>query len=56
MIRNKTHDNLNELSDWIKNPINTGSVYIKPTINERSWQDTAYVYFYYFCCCAWLPE
>lgn len=43
-------------SDWIKKPIHTGSVYIKPTINKRSFKDTIYVYIYYFCCCGFLDR
>ena len=43
-----------ELSEWIKQPIHTGSVYIKPTIEKEYWPSKCFGYFYYFICCGYI--
>ena len=54
MIRSITYP---ELSDWIKQPIHTGSIYIKPTESEatvgnalQSCCSKCFAYFHYFFC------
>lgn len=49
MIRSNTYP---ELSEWIKQPIHTGSIYIKPTIEKESCSSKCFGYFYYFFCCS----
>ena len=55
MIRSITYP---DLSEWIKDPIHTGSIYIKPTEEKQSCCNKAgqalgkcFSYFYYFFCC-----
>lgn len=42
-----------ELSDWIKQPIHTGSIYIKPTEEKQSCCNKCFTYFYYIFCCSY---
>lgn len=51
MIRSITYP---ELSDWIKQPIYTGSVYIKPTKEETNCSKKCFSYLYYFFCCGYI--
>lgn len=39
---------LNDLKKWRNNPINAGSIYIKPTTDNDS---NYFGWFYYICCC-----
>lgn len=48
MIRSNTYP---ELSDWIKQPIHTGSVYIKKTEEKENYCIKCFSYMYYFICC-----
>lgn len=48
MIRSNTYP---ELSKWIKEPIHTGSVYIKPTREEDNYCIKCFSYLYYFLSC-----
>ncbi len=52
MIRSPTQPDLTEgsgaLTDWIKEPIHTGSIYVKPTEDKNNCKCFAYIYF--FCC------
>ena len=57
MIRSNTSKVLTaslypELSDWIKQPIHTGSIYIKPTEERKSICSKCFSYFYYIFCCS----
>jgi hypothetical protein len=59
MRRNNTFkvltESLNpELSDWIKQPIHTGSIYIKPTEERKSICNKCFSYFYYIFCCIYI--
>lgn len=49
MIRSITYP---ELSDWIKQPIHTGSIYVKPTEDKNN--SKCFSYFYYFFCCGYI--
>ena len=53
MIRSITYP---ELSDWIKQPIHTGSIYIKPTEERKSICSKCFSYFYYFFCCGYIKQ
>lgn len=50
----KRSDTIAVLSDWEKDPKHLGSVYIKPTENKRTFGETCYVYFHFFCCCKYV--
>lgn len=49
MMKSRTFSNLQ--AEWIKDPINVGSIYIKPTQEQRTYKECIYQYFYWFCCC-----
>jgi len=51
MIRSITYP---ELSDWIKQPIHTGSVYIKPSKEKESCYSKCYAYLWYIFCCGYI--
>jgi hypothetical protein len=58
MIRSNTYQ---DLSDWIKQPIHTGSIYIKPTEERISICSKAgqalgkcFSYFHYIFCCVYI--
>ena len=51
MIRSITYP---ELSDWIKQPIHTGSVYIKRTKERISICSKCCSYLHYFFCCIYI--
>lgn len=40
-----------DLTDWIRQPIHTGSVYIKPAEEKEYFCSKVFSYFYYFFCC-----
>lgn len=51
MIRSETQP---DLTDWIKQPIHCGSVYIKPTKNKRTCSEVLYIYLHYIFCCKYI--
>lgn len=56
MMKSRTSSDLRKMdaqptAEWIKNPINVGSIYIKPTYEEITYSECIYQYFYWFCCC-----
>lgn len=40
-----------ELSNWIKQPIHTGSIYIKPTQDKQGCCTKCFSYLHFFFCC-----
>jgi hypothetical protein len=49
MQRSSTITNLQE---WKNNPINVGSIYIKPSEEEQTCSSKCFSYLWYFCCMA----
>lgn len=43
-----------DLTDWIKEPIHTGSIYIKPTKEKTKYCTKCFAYFWYFFCCGYI--
>lgn len=49
MKKSTTINNMEEqYAEWIKNPVNVGSVYIKPTLEKQTYCSVIYVY------CCWI--
>ena len=56
MMKSRTSSDLRKMdtqptAEWLKNPINVGSVYIKPTDERRTCSKYIYQYFCWYCCC-----
>ena len=38
-------------AEWLKNPINVGSIYIKPTEERRTYSQCIFQYCWWYLCC-----
>ncbi len=37
--------------DWVNNPINVGSIYIKPTEDKQTCNEKCFQYLWFYLCC-----
>lgn len=56
MIKSNTSNDLSKMdteptAEWLKNPINVGSIYIKPTEERRTYSQCIFQYCWWYLCC-----
>lgn len=57
MMKSRTSSDLRKLdttqptAEWLKNPINVGSIYIKPTNDEKTYSQCIFQYCWWYWCC-----
>ena len=56
MMKSRTSSDLRKMdtqptAEWLKNPINVGSIYIKPTEDKRTYSQCIFQYCWWYWCC-----